>query len=223
MPRGRPAKYNCTCKVSANAEAWKVKMVRKLGRSIGDLLNSAMDMVIMDAIQTNNPAITPEDVRTFKALVAFGIDDSLSRMVEQRRGDTPPEQFTDEDDAPDCDEISEPDQPLVTMDAPDGYQTGKPQGMDMTEAVEVLEEVLTDVPEVTVIDGYIEELDASYRRTEYDTIKVLQNLEEYLLIRLEKEKPNEIGNFISCTEFSLKPLEWWLKLQRKANRYGNDS
>lgn len=224
MPRGRPAKYNCPCKVSANAEAWKVKMVRKLGRSVGDLLNMAMDMVIMDAIQTNNPAITPEDVRTFKNLVAFGIDDSLARMVEQRRGDTPPQQFTEED-APDCkDESGTTQEAPETPDEPGGDPDNEPQGIDPSKALDILEEVLMDVPDMDLIDNFLDELNRSYNGSEHDTFKVLESLEIYLTHCLERlGLSEELEKFRACTADSLKPLEWWLKLQRKANRYGNDS
>ena len=201
MTRGRPRKYLTPCKVSANAEAWKVGMVRKLGKSLGDLLNNAMDMAIMDAIQTGNPALSTEDILTFKKLVGWQIDDMVSERHEEEEYGKREEQQQESGHEGQDRQVPREQEETVNPD-PDG-----PPEIPFEEALDILDEDLAPLTD-TAVYTYYPSLLSSYRGDEYATIRALKNIDRHIR---ESGKVN-LDRYIQITETTFKPLEAWVKL-----------
>jgi len=200
MTRGRPRKYLTPCKVSANAEAWKVGMVRKLGKSLGDLLNNAMDMAIMDAIQTGNPALSTEDILTFKKLMGWQIDDIVSERHEEGYGKREEQQQESGHEGQDG-QVPREQEETVNPDP------GDPPEIPFEEALDILDEDLAPLTD-TAVYTYYPSLLSSYRGDEYATIRALKNIDRHIR---ESGKVN-LDRYIQITETTFKPLEAWVKL-----------
>jgi len=97
MTRGRPPKYLSPRRTSVWVETYKEDLIQKLGKSIADALNLGMDTLILDAIQSGNPAFSPDDVRKYKRLMGWQIDDALDRVREnQERAEARADQMAED-------------------------------------------------------------------------------------------------------------------------------